>query len=375
MELAHAAKRLASVRDRSCQNQGDLMPYEIDFLPVGDSNGDAIVIRYDGDGGFYLHIVDGGFVDTADVVIKHIEQVHGTSRTIHHVVLSHADNDHAAGLIDILEHFAVGHIWMNRPWRWAAQCIDSFHGNYTADGLVASMRASHSYLVEIEKIAQKRGIPIHDVFQGAQIGPFRVLAPSWTRYVKLIPDLDKTPMSYAEAAAPTSYILKAMQGLAERVKEALDIETLDANPPATSASNETSVVQLAVIDGRRILLTADVGPDGLTEAANYAATLGLLAPPHVAQIPHHGSRRNVTPAVLNRWLGGYPSQWRGNALVSVGEDADIYPRRKVKNAFIRRGYPVYATRGKVISERHGYPTRPGWGPATAEEFSPDVHDE
>jgi hypothetical protein len=41
------------------------MPYEIDFLPVGDSNGDSIVIRYD-DNPFYLHVVDGGFTSTAD---------------------------------------------------------------------------------------------------------------------------------------------------------------------------------------------------------------------------------------------------------------------------------------------------------------------
>jgi len=351
------------------------MPYEIDFLPAGDSNGDAIVIRYDSDP-YYLHIVDGGFADTAEVVINHIEKIYGTGRIIAHVALSHADNDHAAGLIGILEHLDVRNIWMNRPWRWAAQCIESFHSNYTVDGLVASMRAMHPNLVEIEKIAEKRGIPIHDVFQGDKIGPFHVLAPSSASYGKLIPELDKTPTSYAEAATPTSYILKAMKELAEKVKEALNIETLDDNPPATSASNETSVVQLGVIDGHHILLTADVGSAGLTEAANYAAACGLLVPPRVVQIPHHGSRRNVTPAVLNRWLGGYPSsQWRGNAYACVGKDADIYPRKKVKNAFIRRGYRVYATRGKVVYDFQGFDMRSGFEPATAEVFSPDVDDE
>jgi beta-lactamase superfamily II metal-dependent hydrolase len=85
------------------------VPYEIDFLPVGDSNGDAIVIRYDNDP-FYLHIVDGGFADTSEVVINHIEKIYGTGRIIAHLVLSHADNDHAAGLIGILEHFDVRNI-------------------------------------------------------------------------------------------------------------------------------------------------------------------------------------------------------------------------------------------------------------------------
>jgi hypothetical protein len=41
----------------------------------------------------------------------------------------------------------------------------------------------------------KQGTKIHDVFQGAQIGKWRVLAPSRDRYIRLIPDLDKTPQS------------------------------------------------------------------------------------------------------------------------------------------------------------------------------------
>jgi beta-lactamase superfamily II metal-dependent hydrolase len=48
----------------------------------------------------------------------------------------------------------------------------------------------------------------------------------------------------------------------DAIKETMDVETLDPNPPATSASNETSVVQLGVYDGKKILLTADVGPAG-----------------------------------------------------------------------------------------------------------------
>jgi hypothetical protein len=270
---------------------------------------------------------------------------------------------------------------MNRPWRWAEQCISSFHGNYTIDGLVNAMRASHPYLVEIEKIVEKKGIPIHDVFQGDQIGPFLVLAPSFARYVKLIPDLGKTPTNYTdEAVSPKHYLLKALKEVAgtvrDAVKETVGVETLHDNPPATSASNETSIVQLGVIDGHRILLTADVGPDGLNEAGNYAFSRGLLVPPHVVQIPHHGSRRNVTPTVLDRWLGSYPApQTRGHAYVSVGKDAYKYPRRRVKNAFIRRGYEVHATRGEVKCHFAGLPMRRGYVRSTPEAFSPDVSDD
>jgi hypothetical protein len=61
------------------------MGYEIDFLPVGDSNGDAICIRYGTpQTGYTIHVVDGGFTDTAETVIDHIETYYGKGVTINH---------------------------------------------------------------------------------------------------------------------------------------------------------------------------------------------------------------------------------------------------------------------------------------------------
>src|SRR5262249_36203600 len=151
-------------------------------------------------------------------------------------------------------------------------------------------------------------VQVRDVFRGETIGPFTVLAPSQERYIHLIPDLDKTPTSYRESLGSIFRGSGAVATLLEKartwVEEKWDVETLSNSPdPPTSASNETRVVQLGVIDGKPILLTADVGPVGLEEAADFAELLGRLAPPYVFQVPHHGSRRNLTPHVLDRWLG------------------------------------------------------------------------
>jgi hypothetical protein len=52
------------------------------------------------------------------------------------------------------------------------------------------------------------------------------------------------------------------------------------------------------------LLTGDAGINGLTWAADWADSLGLpLQNFSFVQIPHHGSRRNVGPAILTRLLG------------------------------------------------------------------------
>jgi beta-lactamase superfamily II metal-dependent hydrolase len=351
------------------------MPFEVDFLPVGDSYGDAIVIRYGDDtNGYALHVVDGGRTDTADTIIKHIETCY-PGYYINHMVVSHADNDHACGLIGVMKRFSVKHLWMNRPWLYARETLQHFHGNYTLQGLIDEMKQRHSYLVELEELANAQSTQIHEAFQGATIGRFTVLAPTRERYISLIPDLEKTPTSYKEDSATASFpLLRSILDAAKQwLDENWDVETLSENPqPPTSASNESCVVQYATLEeGRHILLTADVGPVGLTEAAAYAASLGFLYPTFV-QMPHHGSRHNVTPSVLDRWLG--PRKPRGTAtgtaFCSIGAQKPEYPRGQVKNAFIRRGFKVYANRTIAISHSSG--GGHGWGPLPAEAFDDKV---
>jgi metallo-beta-lactamase superfamily protein len=267
------------------QDIGFLMGIAIEFLGVGDSNGDAIIVQYGDANGYKLHVVDGGYTEIGQKMIEHIEKTYGTGVTIHDMVVSHADNDHAVGLIQVFKHFNVANLWMNRPWLYAQEVLDQFHGNWSLEGWIKDVRASHEYLVELENLARARDMEPKEAFRGAQIGAFLVLAPSRERYIKLIPDLDKTPPPY-KSEGPSKSLLEVARSMLDSVKETMGLETLDPNPPATSASNETSIVQLGVYDNRKILLTADVGPDGLMEAAQYAYSLGLLSPPDFIQIPH-----------------------------------------------------------------------------------------
>lgn len=349
------------------------MSYEVDFLPVGEGSGDAIVIRYGDDvNGYYLHVVDGGRTATAETIITHINTFY-PGYHINHMVLSHADDDHATGLIGVMGNIEVKNLWMNRPWLYADQILHHFHGNFTLQGLIDNIKERHPYLVELERLAIEKGIHIHEVFQGAQIGAFTVLAPTRERYVNSIPDFGKTPNRYtAEAVDAQGFgLLRSLVEGAKRVLENWNIETLASNTE-TSASNESCVVQYAVLEDKGVLLTADVGPIGLAEAADYGAQLGLNRPRFV-QVPHHGSRHNVTPSVLDRWLGPKQPQDTvvGTAFCSVGSNKHNYPRAQVTNAFMRRGFKVYSTRTKWISHYNG-PGHPNMVPAVAEEFVNEV---
>jgi len=238
------------------------LPFEIDFLPVGKSNADAILLRYGNPlSGYTIQLIDGAYTETADTIIKHINAWYDGA-PIDHMVLSHADDDHATGLVEILKRHHVLNLWMNRPWLYAQEVIDKFHPDYTVQGLTSKMRELHPYLVEMEKIADEKGVPIREAFQGTQIGSFWVMAPTRERYLKLIPELDKTPQSFADAAKTLGqFITEVAKSAVVWIKETWGNETL-GDDLSTSASNETSLVQWASIDNKAILLTADVGPRG-----------------------------------------------------------------------------------------------------------------
>ena len=355
------------------------MGYEVDFIRVGEGNGDAICVRHGNDEtGYWVTVVDGGHTSTSEKLISHIEEhYHGSGTEIAHVLLSHADDDHARGLIDLLKHFKVHNLWMNRPWHFANETLESFHQNYTLDGLIAYMREKHPYLVEMEEIASEKNIPIHDAFQGDIVGIFRILAPSRSRYISLIPDLEKTPQSYAEKRGIVKVIVDAVTTAVGGIAEKWGVETLSDDPPATSASNETSIVQLGTFPEGTVLLTGDVGPEGLREAADYAEIHGILHPPTLVQIPHHGSRRNVTPAVLDRWLGprvASSEDKRGSAFCSVGSNKEDYPRKVVSNAFTRRGYPVTSTLKYLAIRHHRKMKDRDWPTAEILPFADEVED-
>src|ERR1043166_10313837 len=120
------------------------MAYEVDVLPIGEKkSGDAICIRYGTpQTGYTIILIDGGYSDDSDKIIRHIETHYKTNR-IDHIILSHADNDHACGLIGVMEHFEVGALWMNRPWLYAQQILPSFHGNFGLQGLIDDIKSKH----------------------------------------------------------------------------------------------------------------------------------------------------------------------------------------------------------------------------------------
>ncbi len=344
---------------------------EIDFLAVEtEKSGDAITLRYELNGGVGIHVVDAGYQDTGPSVVQHIKTYYGNPQRIDRIVSSHPDGDHAGGLRTVIESFEVGELWMLRPWIYAAQLLEKFARVTSVENLERLLREAYPYIAELETIALDRGIPIYEPLQLTRIGPFTVLAPSLERYLQLIVSSDKTPQPATEPEAALAGSL--MRLLSESfgkvvalIRSAWGEEVFSTDE--TSAENEMSVVQFGEIVGRKILLTADAGRGALMEAADQAPLVGLKLPGlKWFQVPHHGSRRNVSTELLDRWLGPGLSaplpqgQEKFEAIVSSAAKDKDHPRKAVVRALIHRGGFVAATENRTIQIGYNAPPRPGW---------------
>jgi beta-lactamase superfamily II metal-dependent hydrolase len=345
------------------------MGYEIDFLAVGEESkgGDAIALRYGNLHGSRAEqtvvVVDGGYSDSGKALVEFVRNKYGTDE-VDIVLATHPDRDHISGLETVLLELAVGHLLMHLPWNHFMPLQEARKSNFQplasfSEKLAKSMQEAS----ELESIAQSRGVPITEPFTGVVTtdGRLRVLGPSLPYYEELLPQI-ASPESMAQRLAKLSVrVREAVAGaLAD---ETLDHETL-RDDGVTTASNNSSVITLLDVDGRRSLLTADVGIPALEQGVAVLEAEGFQPGSlRFVQVPHHGSRRSVGPSVLDRLLGQKGQQeTHSTAFVSAPRKNPEakHPAKKVTNAFRRRGYGVHGTQGANKWHHYDAPVRPDY---------------
>ena len=343
---------------------------ELDFIEAGDKgSGDAIAVRHHRGDYDWVYIVDGGYSDDGKKLLDHVQKHYDNPRYIDHVVLTHSDTDHASGLETVLNDYTVARLWMNRPWQHVDELMPKFKRYQDRDRLIARLKRDFPKVAELEEIANKEGITIKDVFRGETIGVFTVLSPLKSTYLDLIVESDKTPVPAAKAAVK----------LEEGVSAALwGEENLKGDTEGTSEENETSVVQFAEVCGKRILLTGDAGVRALGEGHDAAIAMGKSTSPlDWFQVPHHGSRRNLSSDLLDTWLGNKLPRAAESpttiAVVSANRNDKEHPKKAVVRALIHRGRKVVRTEGTLHVFTNGAPTR-GWTAAVPLAYPRDQED-
>jgi len=126
-----------------------------------------------------------------------------------------------------------------------------------------------------------------------------------------------------------------------------------------------------------ILLTGDAGLKALMAAVDYARARGVdLSKLWLFQVPHHGSRNNISPSMLNRIIGlpvaqGATRSWP-HCIISAGAEDEEHPRQVVVNALCRRGLEPCVTRNGTVRFHSGLKNRDGWTTVTPIPFSATI---
>lgn len=324
--------------------------YEIDFLPVGDAgrSGDAIAMRFTKPSGGLAHVViDAGFQKNGDDLVEHVRRYYGRV-DIDLAILTHPDGDHIGGMGKVVRELDVGTLWLHDLGARGGASLDA------ADAVD-----------ELMSVAAQNGTVVQEPFAGGYAceGALRILGPTESYYEQLVTD----QLQVSAAARGRSMLLEATRRGVERFLTALPIEVPFDDGEGTSPRNNSGIITMLEVAGHRMLFTADTGVPALDRAWDYLANSGLgTRSPDFAQIPHHGSRRNASSALLDRLYGSTGQTRSRMAYVSVSRDADTkHPAPRVVNAYMRRGYDVVPTAGQSICYRStDAPPRYGWGPVT-----------
>ncbi|AYV68917.1 hypothetical protein C2I06_19800 [Niallia circulans] len=359
--------------------------FEIEFLPVGENskNGDAIAIRYGYPGDYKVMVIDGGTKDSGEKLVNHIQTYYGTS-FVDYVVNTHPDKDHASGLTVVLENLEVGELWMHLPWEHSTTIRELFKdGRITDNSLSERIKENLNAAYCLYELALEKEIRINEPFEGDKIGEFTVLSPNKEWYLnELLPYFPGMPETKANEAFELLRSLQeatrsAIKKVINYLKETWSEETLKEDV-STSERNESSVILHSILNNTGVLLTGDAGVRALNKSVDYAESSGIdLKGCTVIQVPHHGSRHNISPSVLDKIVGpiimeGAPATKQ--AYVSTSKGAENYPRRSVSNAFKRRGANVYATNGQTIRRSSNMPDRKGWSKSVPLPFYDEVEE-
>jgi hypothetical protein len=272
--------------------------------------GDSLILEFGTGGNRHRVLIDGGPPGNYAADLEAAAQdIVGQGGKIDLVVLSHIDNDHIVGLLDLLagieddetsvrpRRFKIGSLWHNSfgrtldPTGEISQRIQALMTTASVANAPMPLTADAFFgLSEGNRLrlyAKKLKVPLNKGFKKDLIVVESAGAP-----VKLGP-LRLT------VVGPTKANLEALRR--EWLEWLAKTEHFAAGDPATvamadkSIPNLSSIVLLAECQGKKILLTGDARGDHIIEGLKTAGLTndGKLHV-DVLKVQHHGSDRNTT---------------------------------------------------------------------------------
>jgi beta-lactamase superfamily II metal-dependent hydrolase len=367
---------------------------EIDMLSLGDA--DSILVTAWAGTDAWRVLIDGGTVSNAKVVREFLRVRNANS--LFAVVCTHAHNDHARGLIELLNDrsLTVTTGWMHdmRNHANANALRRASSGNSSqAEGVKEALETTK----ELASAFASRYITPSEPFAGQTISSFpglTVLGPTPQFYQNALEESIGEPvpafgafLSALAAAKPSSSLYAPVtppnmglwsRMLAQPATPAVPLSFLGGplTPPAksplgldlsaslyrvlskssveekpkTQPFNNTSAILGMVYGDKKFLFTADAGSEALDAVPASWKNL------HWMQVPHHGSDGNLSQRNIERFCPRFAN------VSAVGDSS--HPDRAIVSGLSKVGAKVYSTaRGHLWHWVGNVPARMGYGDA------------
>lgn len=342
---------------------------EIDLLPVerGDHSGDCIALRYGnlekGGTAQTVIVVDGGYSANGTRLKKHLKDYYNCIQDgkvhVNIVFLSHPDQDHIEGLVKLLEddEVIIDNLVAMIPWevmtpKWFND------GRITENSLEKKLEDAFKQLVTLVDTAKKKKVKIILTtrlsnpceFNGAT---FRTLGPSLNFYKICIANCEKTPEKAPSVKTMSTGTLTANN---DKEEPYVPGQIKWDYSETTSPINESSHIMLFEYEGHKILFCGDAGKEAFRDALKYAEENNIdLTDIDIIKMPHHGSRKNVTPKLMDEF------KHKGCRCYIPCKEGDEghHPSKRLVNMLLEKGYSVLTTSGATLHKGWNAPDR-GW---------------
>lgn len=258
---------------------------KIKFLKAG--SGDAVLIHHNKKN----ILIDGG--NDSTFLLNELNTIHKQGECIDLLILTHHDDDHIKGIIDILQ----------RIYKGAFICNDGFIKKvyFNSPRLILKKNIekpdellSYKQAYEVEELLIKLNIDRDYIITNkSESIEFDNLSLSFLS--PIVEDLDK----YSKD--PKVLLSCQTKGDWNSSMSLLD-KYLDDKSQDTSQSNRSSIVVLMKFENKKILLTGDITPYRLNCIIDelYADNEYTPIPFDYIKLPHHGSYRNLNKLILSK---------------------------------------------------------------------------
>lgn len=284
----------------------------LSFNIIQAEYGDCFILQYGTHSDRKYVLIDGGPRDSYKNHLRsELKKINDSGSKLDLVILSHIDEDHVTGLLDMVselreqkadhvpETIVIENLWHNSVHRtidndntienrmkalWADACFSGQTMNFM-NMVVHGIK--HGHKLRLDALAHN--VPLNDGFVNDLICVDDVQNPIVFGNLKL------------HVVGPTRDNLKKLRKKWLEWLDKYEDSIATADPFITdmvdrSVPNLSSIMILAEMSGRKILLTGDGRGDHLVEGLTKANLLDAHGKLHVdiLKIPHHGSDRNVS---------------------------------------------------------------------------------